>query len=242
MTSPHAPFSLEDFAWRASRRLSFDLPPDVFTAAAAGLGDHSLDPAFAPAFAPALAPGLDPALATPELLQPELHQPKPPQPKPAAVLVAAIEGPQGAGLLFIQRAAGLRAHAGQIAFPGGRMDDQETDPVATALREAQEEIGLPPEAVRPLGLLDAYQTGTGYRIVPVVAVVERPFEERLCAIEVAESFEAPLSFLMSPGNHALVERERGGRLRRFYAMPYGERHIWGATAGMLRNLYERLYL
>ena len=216
MTSPHSPFSLQDFEWRARQRLNLDLAADAF-AGAPGLGDHSLDPGMTP------APGA-------------------PAPKPAAVLVAAVPGPRGAGLLFIERASGLRAHAGQIAFPGGRMDPQDESPVATALREAEEEIGLPRDAVRPLGLLDPYQTGTGYRIVPVVAVVERPFEQRLCALEVADAFEAPLSFLMSPENHAIVERERGGRLRTFYAMPFGERYIWGATAGMVRNLYERLYL
>ena len=214
--SPDA-FSLQDFAARAHARLRLDLPGDAFGAGAPGLGDHSLDPGLTPA-------------------------PDAAAPKPAAVLVAAVPGPEGARLLFIERASGLRAHAGQIAFPGGRMEAGDESPLATALREAEEEIGLPPEAVRPLGFLDVYQTGTGYRIVPVVAVVERPFEQRLCALEVADAFEAPLSFLMSPENHAIVERERGGRLRTFYAMPFGERYIWGATAGMVRNLYERLYL
>ncbi|MFZ9500255.1 MAG: NUDIX hydrolase [Beijerinckiaceae bacterium] len=214
--SPDA-FSLQDFAARAHARLRLDLPAEALCAGAPGLGDHSLDPGLTP---------------TPDAAAP----------KPAAVLVAAVPGPEGARLLFIERASGLRAHAGQIAFPGGRMEAGDESPLATALREAEEEIGLPPEAVRPLGFLDAYQTGTGYRIVPVVAVVERPFEQRLCALEVADAFEAPLSFLMSPENHAIVERERGGRLRTFYAMPFGERYIWGATAGMVRNLYERLYL
>ena len=126
------------------------------------------------------------------------------------------------------------------------MDPGDAGPIATALREAQEEIALPPQAVTPLGFLDPWQTGSGYRIAPVVALVAPPFELTLCAHEVADCFEAPLSFLMNPDNHKLMALERDGRLRSFYSMAYrdklSERNIWGATAGMVRNLYERLYL
>ena len=113
---------------------------------------------------------------------------------------------------------------------------------AAALREAHEEIALAASVVTPLGYLDPWQTGTGYRIVPVVALVAPPFQLVLSEDEVADAFEVPLDFLMQPGNHKRVEMEREGRVRQFYAMPFEDRNIWGATAGMLRNLYERLYL
>ena len=122
------------------------------------------------------------------------------------------------------------------------MDPSDENPVATALREAHEEIALPASVVTPLGYLDPYQTGTGYRVVPVLALVQPAFELVLCVEEVADVFEVPLDFLMRADNHQTVEMMRDGRKRRFYAMPFGERYIWGATAGMLRNLYERLYL
>lgn len=174
------------------------------------------------------------------------HQEHPvPQPdeaslKPAAVLVPVIKRPEGATVLLTTRAAALRDHSGQIAFPGGKMDAADASPVETALREAEEEIGLSRAHVTPLGFLDAYLTGTGYRIVPVVAAVEPAFALALNRGEVDEAFETPLGFLMNPENHQRHGREWKGVWRSYYAMPYGERYIWGATAGILRNLHDRL--
>jgi 8-oxo-dGTP pyrophosphatase MutT (NUDIX family) len=174
------------------------------------------------------------------------HQPHPvPTPDemaavPAAVLIGIVPRPEGPTVLLTQRAATLRSHSAQVAFPGGRVDAVDGSPVVTALREAEEEIGLPRERVRTLGFLDAYLTGTGYRIVPVVALVEPPFSLTLNAHEVDEAFETPLSFLLDPANHRREGREWQGLYRTYYAMPFGDRYIWGATAGMIRNLYERL--
>ncbi len=160
--------------------------------------------------------------------------------KPAAVLVPVILRAEGPTVLFTKRAAALRSHSGQISFPGGRIDDADGSAVHAALREAEEEIGLDRSFVTPIGFLDAYLTGTGYRIVPVVAVIEQPFELLLNPHEVEEVFEAPLAFLMDAANHRQEGREWNGRRRSFYAIAYGERHIWGATAGILRNLHDRL--
>jgi 8-oxo-dGTP pyrophosphatase MutT (NUDIX family) len=160
--------------------------------------------------------------------------------KPAAVLVPVIDRPRGLSVLFTRRRDDLSSHPGQIAFPGGRVDDSDDGPLAAALREAEEEVGLPAAAAEPLGFLDAYQTGTGYRIVPVVALIDAAFTPRPAPAEVADVFEVPLAFLLDPANH---QRDSGvwrGAQRWFYVMPYGEHRIWGATAGMVRNLYERL--
>ncbi len=159
---------------------------------------------------------------------------------PAAVLIGVVPRPEGPTVLLTQRAASLRSHSAQVAFPGGRVDAVDDSPVVTALREAEEEIGLPRERVRTLGFLDAYLTGTGYRIVPVVALLEPPFTLTLNAHEVDDAFETPLSFLLDPANHRREGREWKGLYRTYYAMPFGDRYIWGATAGMIRNLYERL--
>ncbi len=158
----------------------------------------------------------------------------------AAVLIGIVPRPTGPTVLLTQRAASLRSHSSQVAFPGGRVDAIDGSPVITALRETEEEIGLSRERVRTLGFLDAYLTGTGYRIVPVVAMVEPPFALTLNAHEVDDAFEAPLSFLLDPANHRREGREWQGLYRTYYAMPFGDRYIWGATAGMIRNLYERL--
>ena len=159
---------------------------------------------------------------------------------PAAVLVPVIAREEPTVLLTL-RSAALPVHAGQISFPGGKLDAADPDPLATALREAEEEIGLDAGFVDPLGYLDPYLSGTGFRIVPVVALVSPAFHLALNPAEVDEAFEVPLKFLMTPDNHARHSREWKGVQRSFYAMPYGERYIWGITAGILRKLYERLY-
>ncbi len=160
--------------------------------------------------------------------------------KPAAVLVGLIDRPRGATLLLTQRAAGLRMHAGQIAFPGGRMDASDVTPLHTALREANEEIGLDPALVTPLGYLDTYLTGTGYRVTPVVAQVTPEFVLTLNSDEVDEVFEVPLQHVLDPDMHRREGREWKGIWRSYYAISYEERYIWGATAGIIRHLYERL--
>lgn len=165
----------------------------------------------------------------------------PPSETPAAVLIAAVPR-QELTLLFTQRTEHLPKHPGQIAFPGGKTEKSDADALATALREAHEEIGLDPALVEPLGLLDSYRTGTGFRITPVVALVDPGFELTLNPDEVADAFEVPFRFLMDKGNHQVHVRTIAGRERRFYAMPYEERFIWGATAGILRNMHERFRL
>jgi 8-oxo-dGTP pyrophosphatase MutT (NUDIX family) len=162
-------------------------------------------------------------------------------PKPAAVLVPVVLREGETMVLFTQRAPGLRDHSGQIAFPGGKLDAGETA-LDTALREAQEEIGLEPALVEPLGYLDAYLSSSNYLVMPVVGLVTPNFQLAPNPGEVAEVFEVPLGFLMDPDNHELHAREWKGRIRQYYAIPHGERYIWGVTAGIVRNLYERLYI
>lgn len=162
-----------------------------------------------------------------------------PAPRPAAVLIGVVAHEEPT-VLFTERTAHLPAHAGQISFPGGKIDEDDGGPLATALREAQEEIGLEAGYVTPLGFLDAYRTGTGFAIVPVVAMVRPGFALRPNPGEVAEVFEVPLSFLLDPANYHRHTRTWQGMERAYYAIPYGERYIWGATAGMLKNLSARL--
>lgn len=159
----------------------------------------------------------------------------------AAVLVGLVAYPGEVKVILTQRAAALRVHSGQIAFPGGKIDAHDASPIAAALREAHEEIGLDESRVEPLGYLDPYLTGTGFYILPVVAKVTPPLVLTINPHEVDDAFEVPFGFLMNAANHRLDAREFDGRMRHFYAMPYGERYIWGVTAGILRNLYERLY-
>jgi len=160
--------------------------------------------------------------------------------RPAAVLLPIVNRPDGLTILLTLRASDLRAHSGQVAFPGGKIDAGET-PRNAALREAREEIGLEERFVEPLGWLDPYLTGTGFRIAPLVALVDPSFALKVNPLEVDEAFETPFAFLMDPANHRLDQREWQGRRRQFYAMPHEGRYIWGATAGMLRNLYEKLF-
>lgn len=160
--------------------------------------------------------------------------------RPAAVLIPVVDRPEP-GVVLTQRTPHLPNHPGQIAFPGGSIDPGDADPCAAALREAQEEIGLDPRLVEPIGYLDLYLTFSGYRILPLVGRVAPNYALALNAHEVESAFDVPLAFLMDAQNHALHSREWKGIMRRFYAMPYGDRYIWGVTAGILRNLYERVY-
>ena len=160
--------------------------------------------------------------------------------KPAAVLVPIIAHGDGLTLLFTRRATHLRDHSGQVSFPGGRVAEGDATPEATALREAEEEIGLAPGSVEILGRLPDYHTRTGFRITPVVGAVAPPLTLRPDANEVEEIFEVPLAFLLDEANHQRHSREWQGELRWFYAMPYQGHYIWGATAGMLVNLARHL--
>jgi 8-oxo-dGTP pyrophosphatase MutT (NUDIX family) len=161
--------------------------------------------------------------------------------KPAAVLVPLVEHEAGLTVLLTRRADTLRAHTGQIAFPGGRLDPGET-PWEGALREAHEEVGLDAAHVTVAGILSTYQTRTGYDITPVVGFVRPGFRIQANPDEVADVFEVPFAFLMEPGNHERQFRDQADGMRRyFYAMSFEDRLIWGATAGMLRALYERLF-
>src|SRR5262245_36193985 len=160
--------------------------------------------------------------------------------RPAAVLVPIIDRDEPT-VLFTQRAVHLPDHAGQVSFPGGKIETGDASPMAAALREAAEEIGLEQRFTEPLGYLDLYMTTLGYRIVPTVARVDPGFRLELNRDEVDDVFEVPLDFLMTEENHALHSREWKGMTRTVYAIPFGERNIWGVTAGILRNLYERIY-
>jgi 8-oxo-dGTP pyrophosphatase MutT (NUDIX family) len=161
-------------------------------------------------------------------------------PLPAAVLVPVVMRSE-LTVLLTQRTDTLSKHAGQISFPGGRVDADDATAVETALREAEEEIGLGRDFVEPIGFLDGYRTGTGFHITPVVAMVRPGFTLTLAADEVADVFEVPLTFLMNVANHQTHSREWRGRTRSYWAMPFDERYIWGATAGMLKNLHYRLF-
>jgi 8-oxo-dGTP pyrophosphatase MutT (NUDIX family) len=162
------------------------------------------------------------------------------KPVPAAVLVPVVNQPTGPTLMFTQRTTHLHDHAGQISFPGGRVDEGDADRVATALREAEEETGIDRARVQIIGRLPDFDIQTGFRVTPVVGWVEPPFELNPDPFEVAEVFEVPLEFFLDPENHRRHRDELDGRIRHYYSMPYGERNIWGATAGMLYCLYRIL--
>ena len=161
--------------------------------------------------------------------------------RPAAVLIPVVDHPEPT-VLLTQRSPHLSSHAGQISFPGGKIDAGDASPMDAALREAHEEVGLSREFVDPIGYLDVYATGFGFRIVPTVARVKPGFKLRINEGEVDDAFEVPLSFLMDPLNHQIHSKEFRGIERSYYAMPFEERYIWGATAGILRALYERICL
>ena len=205
----------EDFFHRARARLTLEVPAALNDLAAqAQRGDLDLDPAVWERAG---------VKAT----------------RPAAVLVPVVDRSEPTVLLTLRTE--LPSHPGQIAFPGGKIDPHDCTPADAALREAAEEIGLARPLIEPIGYLDLYLTFTGFRILPVVARVIPNYELTINASEVADAFEVPLAFLMDAQNHALHSRDWKGMTRRYYAIPFGERYIWGVTAGILRNLYERIY-
>jgi 8-oxo-dGTP pyrophosphatase MutT (NUDIX family) len=205
-----------DFFARARSRLSLDVPPALTDQNAPGIRRGDLD--------------LDPALWERAGVRAT---------KPASVLVPIVDRPEPT-VLLTHRTADLSSHAAQIAFPGGRIDPGDESPVAAALREAKEEVGLSPMLVEPIGYLDLYLTFSGFRILPTVARVKPDFTLTLNPGEVAEAFEVPLKFLMNPANHQRNTRDWKGIAREYYAMPFGDHYIWGITAGILRNLYDRI--
>jgi 8-oxo-dGTP pyrophosphatase MutT (NUDIX family) len=160
--------------------------------------------------------------------------------RPAAVLVPVVDHPEPT-VLLTQRAQHLPDHPGQISFAGGKIDRTDKNPLAAALREAEEEIGLARDHVEPLGYLDVYMTTLGYRIVPVIARVTPGFALTLNTGEVDNVFEVPLAFLMDQANVQRHSRDWQGVTRHYYAISFGERYIWGVTAGILRNLHDRIY-
>jgi 8-oxo-dGTP pyrophosphatase MutT (NUDIX family) len=212
-----AVISAAEFYDRVRTRLSFDVPQ--------GLVDPNVIPESGD-------PGTDRML---EIIARE--QPV----RPAAVLIPVVDHKEPT-VLLTQRSPDLSEHAGQIAFPGGKIDATDASPRDAALREAWEEVGLDHSFIDPIGYLDVYGTGFGFRILPTVARVKPGFKLTINHSEVVDAFEVPLAFLMDPANHQIHSKEFRGMERSYYAMPYAERYIWGATAGILRVLYERIYL
>ncbi len=205
-----------DFFSRAKARLTLDVPegladPNVIPKR----GDHDADPVME-------------AIAKVRPI------------RPAAVLVPVVARAEPT-VLLTTRTAHLNDHGGQIAFPGGKIDAGDETPAAAALREAQEEIGLEASFVEPAGYLDVYMTTRGFRIVPTIARVSPAFSLTLNRQEVEDAFEVPLAFLMELDNHQRHSRDWDGMTRHYYAIPFGDRYIWGVTAGILRNLHERIY-
>lgn len=163
-------------------------------------------------------------------------------PREAAVLIPILERSSGkASVLFTERTAHLSSHAGQVAFPGGKIDPEDGTPEVAALREAEEEIGLHRHHVEPFARLAPYLTGSGYRVTPIIGFVSGDPVLTPNPGEVADVFEVPLAFLMDPANHQRQSRDWQGKARYFYAMPYETRYIWGVTAGIVRSLYETVY-
>jgi 8-oxo-dGTP pyrophosphatase MutT (NUDIX family) len=210
------PAAAVDFFARARARLTLTVPPSLTDPMAAGArGDLDLNPSMWERAGVAAT-------------------------KPAAVLIPVIER-KAPTVLFTIRTQELASHAGQVAFPGGKIDPGDESPVAAALREACEEIGLAASLIEPIGYLDLYLTFSGFRILPTVARVRPDFALTLNPREVTETFEVPLDFLMTPENHQRRSREWKGIEREYYAVPFGDRYIWGITAGIVRNLYDRIY-
>jgi 8-oxo-dGTP pyrophosphatase MutT (NUDIX family) len=174
-------------------------------------------------------------------LNPMMNAGEPIAVRPAAVLVGLIERKEGLSVLLTRRSDSLRSHTGQVAFPGGRMDPGET-PWQAALREAEEEVGLSPSHVSLAGLSTPYRTGTGFLVTPVVGFVPPDLSFTPNPHEVADVFETPFGFLMDPANYERRHYDLpDGRRRHYYAMTWENQLIWGATAGMLRALHDRLY-
>lgn len=170
----------------------------------------------------------------------EGHDRRPEPRRPAAVLIGLVARPRGPQVILTQRTAHLRDHAGQISLPGGRLEPGDSGPADAALREALEEVGLAPAKVELLGGLRHYDTITGFRIHPIVGWIEPPVDLTPDPYEVAEVFELPLSFALDARNHRRDSYERNGERRHFYVLPYQDRYIWGATAGILVN-FARLF-
>ena len=212
-----ATISSTEFFARARKRLSFEVPP--------GLVDPHIIPRTGDS-------GTDRMLEIVAQEQPV---------RPAAVLIPVVDHPEPT-VLLTQRSPNLSSHAGQISFPGGKIDATDASPLDAALREACEEVGLRREFIDPVGYLDLYGTAFGFRILPTVAKVKPGFTLEINEAEVVDAFEVPLAFLMNPENHQIHTKEFRGMDRSYYAMPFAERYIWGATAGILRVLYERIYL
>lgn len=218
MLRPDAAPSLtaDEFYTRARSRLTLTAPPGVDDPnVTPQRGDHDADPVMK-----------------------KISEVRPI--RPAAVLVPVVDHSEPT-ILLTQRAQHLPDHPGQISFAGGKIDKTDKDPLDAALREAEEEIGLARDHVQPLGYLDVYMTTLGYRIVPVIARVTPGFALTLNAGEVDNVFEVPLAFLMDQANVKRHSRDWNGLTRHFYAISFGERYIWGVTAGILRNLHDRIY-
>jgi len=205
-----------EFFERAKARLTLEVP--------AGLTDASVTPARGDHDA-------DPVMKKIAEVRPI---------RPAAVLVPVVDHPEPT-VLLTQRAQHLPDHAGQVSFPGGKIDKTDASPLESALREAKEEIGLDRKSVTPIGYLDLYMTTLGYRIVPLIARVTPGFALTLNTAEVDATFEVPLSFVMDQANVQRHSRDWNGMTRHYYAITFGERYIWGVTAGILRNLHDRIY-
>jgi 8-oxo-dGTP pyrophosphatase MutT (NUDIX family) len=216
MEEAAAELNAQDFFARVRARLTLDVP--------AGLTDPSITPKRGDHDA-------DPVMKKIAEVRPI---------RPAAVLVPIVDHPEPT-VLLTQRAQHLPDHAGQVSFPGGKIDQNDESPLASALREAEEEVGLDRKSVEPLGYLDLYMTTLGYRIVPVISRVKPGFSLTLNESEVDAVFEVPLVFLMNQANVQRHSRDWQGMTRHYYAITFGERYIWGVTAGILRNLYDRIY-